>query len=90
MKRQGFDQISSYVALMGGDACLSSPCQNGGSCFRGAAGGFACLCASGFIGTQCTAGEFWVIWLEVVVFDLGHCPFCFLNVQYHMNTCKLG
>ncbi|XP_041464950.1 uncharacterized protein LOC121415706 isoform X1 [Lytechinus variegatus] len=36
------------------DACLPSPCQNGGTCYRSGTEGYLCSCPAGFTGKNCT------------------------------------
>lgn len=38
--------------------CSSSPCQNGATCFdHNGSGGYVCICATGFEGTNCESGN---------------------------------
>ena len=45
-----------YCLMTEVNACLSSPCQNGGSCSDGAQS-LQCACVSGYTGTICETGE---------------------------------
>ena len=38
------------------DECLSSPCQNGGTCTDDV-NGYTCVCDAGYTGTNCKTGK---------------------------------
>ena len=40
------------------DACLSDPCQNGGSCSSEANVTYSCHCVAGFTGHSCKIGKY--------------------------------
>ena len=39
------------------DECLSSPCENGGTCSTPQLNMFSCKCAAGYTGTNCESGK---------------------------------
>ncbi len=39
-------------------SCDSSPCQNGGSCFTSANGGYACQCTAEWTGPRCNTRKY--------------------------------
>ena len=44
--------IKNNFVFKGMSACSSSPCSNGGSCFRNG-NGYVCVCTSQFTGPTC-------------------------------------
>ncbi|XP_013770437.1 coagulation factor X-like [Pundamilia nyererei] len=46
-----------WAKYIDGDACISSPCVNGGQCKDGI-GSYACYCQEGYKGFNCEIGEF--------------------------------
>ena len=49
------------------DPCFSSPCLYGGTCYRdsSADAGYSCMCAPGFIGSNCQVGSAVNKWCKV-------------------------
>lgn len=51
---------TTYIPLpvdLSVNACNSDPCENGGQCFQGSEGGFACQCLANFRGPLCQFGK---------------------------------
>ena len=43
-----------FVRVIDYNACLSSPCQHGGTCEKDANGGFECICDGNYEGMTCS------------------------------------
>lgn len=54
--------INSSISFLLGDACIPSPCQNGGSCvFDEPTGSFRCYCPPTYTGRTCDIRKFFHI-----------------------------
>ena len=49
---------------------LYSPCLNGATCANDNTGGYACSCANGYSGTNCSIGKCFFLWQEMYSFFL--------------------
>ena len=56
--RNNRSSVNFMVSSSDVDECLSSPCENGGSCANLMAR-YTCSCIAGWSGTNCQAGMYW-------------------------------